>query len=193
MKKSLGLNAAKRMMSVSLASGALLLASAGVASAQEASQALVGNSVGVVAGYDLDREFPLVGIDGRFTFALAPQLAVSINPSINYFFAGSSEFFGASSEATVLQFDLNALLHLALDAVVTPYVGAGMAIGYAEARIVNSNGDVIASSDDTALAANFLVGATFDTGSQIAPYVQGRMTFDEESVFSLMVGLNYGF
>src|SRR5690554_4289459 len=193
MKKSLGLNAAKRMMSVSLASGALLLASAGVASAQEASQALVGNSVGVVAGYDLDREFPLLGIDGRFTFALAPQLAVSINPSINYFFAGSSEFFGASSEATVLQFDLNALLHLALDAVVTPYVGAGMAIGYAEARIVNSNGDVIASSDDTALAANFLVGATFDTGSQIAPYVQGRMTFDEESVFSLMVGLNYGF
>lgn len=193
MKKSLGLNAAKRMMSVSLASGALLLASAGVVSAQEASQALVGNSVGVVAGYDIDREFPLLGLDGRFTFALAPQLAVSINPSINYFFAGSSEFFGASSEATVLQFDLNALLHLALDAVVTPYVGAGMAIGYAEARIVNSNGDVIASSDDTALSPNFLVGATFDTGSQLAPYVQGRMTFDEESVFSLMVGLNVGF
>src|SRR5690554_2011172 len=76
MKNSSGLNVAKRVVSVALASGAMVLASAGVASAQGASEAVVGNSVGVVAGYDFDRELPLAGVDGRFTFALGSPLAL---------------------------------------------------------------------------------------------------------------------
>lgn len=183
----------KRVVSVALMSLALLMVGAGVASAQEPSQALQGNSVGVMAGYDFDREFPLLGIDGRFTFAVAPQVAISVNPALSYFFTGSSEFFGARSETTLLQFDVNALAHLALDAVVTPYLGGGLAIIYVDSRVLNSNDEVIASEDDTAAAGNLLVGATFDTGSELVPYLQGRLTFDEESVFSVMVGLNYGF
>ncbi|TXD33591.1 hypothetical protein FRC98_20395 [Lujinxingia vulgaris] len=183
----------KRVLSVMLAGCALVMASAGVASAQDPAQKLQGNSVGVMAGYDFDREFPLLGLDGRFTFAVAPQVAISVNPALSYFFTGSSEFFGARSETTLLQFDVNALAHLALDAVVTPYLGGGLAIIYADSRVVDSSGDVIASEDDTAAAGNLLVGATFDTGSELVPYLQGRLTFDEASVFSVMVGLNYGF
>lgn len=197
MKNSSGLNVAKRVVSVALASGAMVFASAGVASAQGASEAVVGNSVGVVAGYDFDRELPLAGVDGRFTFALGSPLALSINPAFNYYFTGRSEFFGASAETTLLQFDLNALLHLALGAVVTPYVGGGMALTYVESRFVDGNDNVISSEDDTRVSPNVLVGATFDTGSALSPYLQGRMTFgegeDDQAVKSLMVGLNYGF
>ncbi|RDV36253.1 hypothetical protein DV096_20250 [Bradymonadaceae bacterium TMQ3] len=182
-----------RSMAVVLAGCALMMASAGVASAQEPAQKIQGNSVGVMAGYDFDREFPLLGIDGRFTFAVAPQVAISVNPALSYFFTGSSELFGARARTTLLQFDVNALAHLALDAVVTPYLGGGLAVIYVDSRVLDSNDNVITSSDDTFTAANLLVGATFDTGSELVPYLQGRMTFDEESVFSLMVGLNYGF
>ncbi|RAL20861.1 hypothetical protein DL240_14340 [Lujinxingia litoralis] len=187
------------MMNVGTKMGVAALAALGVlgmastALAQEASSALVGNSAGVVVGYDLDAEVPLAGLDARFTFAVAPQVALSVNPGLQYYFIGSNEVLGARTESTVLQFDLNALVHLALDAPVTPYLGLGAGLRYADVRIVNGDGDVLTSDDATDLGANLLVGLSMETGSNFVPYVQGRVTVFEETSFALMAGLNFEF
>src|SRR5690554_793826 len=93
------------------------------ASAQAQSENSVRGAVGISGGYHFDAEAPLVGVDGLFTFETG-AVPISIQPSFNYFFLDSQEFLGLEITRTLLQFDLNALVHLPLSAPVTPFMGA---------------------------------------------------------------------
>ena len=168
----------------------LLLGAEAGASEDAASQQLEGVSLGAVGGYNPDLEAPLLGVEGRFTFYAAPRVPLSIQPGFNYFFMGSSEFLGATARTTLLQFEVNALVNLELDAPVTPYAGVGPAMIYVQSSVSSSQG-TWSSESNTDLGFNLLAGAAFELDGPLRPFGQFRVTFLEGNSMSLMVGLSY--
>ncbi len=126
---------------------------------------------GVHGGYDVDVEEFFLGGQARFGVAALP---VVIQPGVDYFFIDN---------ATLLQFDVNAIYHISGGAAepFTPYAGAGLGIRYITLDDIDA--------DDTAVGLNLLAGARFNTMTRLRPFVQARMTIEDGTSVAVMGGI----
>lgn len=135
------------------------------------------STVGGFFGYDFEVEDPFLALDARFTFDVAPNIAVSFNPAFNYFFMSEREVLFGTIDPTLLQFDLNALGHLIIDGPVEPYFGLGLAIQHA--RI---DAEAFGEEDhdsETEPGLNVVVGTEVDIEGPIVPFAQLRVTISD--------------
>jgi hypothetical protein len=146
--------------------------------------------VGAVGGYHFKAEVPLIGLDALMIFA-TPVVPVSIHPSFNYFFIESQELLGFRAETTLLQFDLDGLVHVPLGAPVTPYLGAGVAMVYTRVNTTGWGSDV--TDTETTFGANFLAGLAVEANASVHPFAQLRATILEETSLSMLFGVRFGF
>lgn len=160
------------------------------ASAQAQSTDPISGAVGLSGGYNFDVEVPLVGVDALFTFQ-GMAVPLSIHPSFNYFFVESQEFLGVEFTTTLMQFDLNAIAHLPLLSLVTPFMGAGMAMLYTKTSLSGFNST--SSETETDFGANFLAGFALNLGPAIEPFAQLRLTLLDGSSVSFAMGVRFGF
>lgn len=138
---------------ITLALAALTLSTFGLTTGARAQSQL-----GVGIGYDVDVEAAFAGAHFRFAPASLP---FQISPGFDYYFVDG---------VTALQFDINALYDIGVDnQAFTPYIGAGLGIGYVEAEGLGDND----SNTDTGL--NLIFGAKFGFNS-LQPYVQAKGT-----------------
>ena len=146
-------------------------------------------SVGAVLGYDLDREAPLVGIDGRYAHPVAPMADVIVQLQGNYFFVDSVEFFGATGSGAILQFDLNVLAGIDLS-LLNPYAGLGAALIHTRSRITSGD-TVLSSSSRYDMGLNLIAGGVLRIDGPIRPFAQFRATIRDGSSSSIMLGVIY--
>lgn len=132
---------------------------------------LVGNKVGPTLGFEVDRGRPYLGVDGRFTFDVHDEFAVSANPAIRYMpLSGSGHHF--------LQIDGNALAKFPVGPQVTAYGGMGLALIHH--RFSGSHGWMTeggTSDSRTRLGLNLLIGGVeFDIDDGLGGFAQMQLT-----------------
>jgi opacity protein-like surface antigen len=155
------------------------------------------SAVGLYFGYDFEVEDPLAGVDMRFSYNVAPQFAVSLNPALTYYFMSDRRVFGVTIESRLVQFDVNALGHLIIDGPIEPYVGLGLAINHARMHAEGWGGE--ATETETNLGLNLLAGLEVNIDGPLVPFAQLRVTFleqeelDHANFLAVMAGLSYEF
>ena len=154
-------------------------------------------SAGLYFGYDFEVGDPLVGVDARFTYNLAPNIAASLNPGVSYYFMSERRVFGFTIESQLIQFDINALGHLIIDGPLHPYLGAGLAISHARVRAEGWGTDT--TETETNLGLNLVIGTEISIDGPLTPFLQFRATFleqeeiDHANFVTIMGGLSYEF
>ncbi|PAP76774.1 hypothetical protein [Rubrivirga marina] len=127
-------------------------------------------------GYNLDSENVVLGVGARFGFPLNVPISLTAQPAIEYQFVDVDD-------VTVLQLDLNAVAQFN-GAMVAPYAGAGLAVGYVDAG----------GTSDTDLGLNVLGGVLFNPTGFGQPFAQARYTIgDGPDALTIMGGVALGF
>jgi hypothetical protein len=123
-------------------------------------------------GYNFDTSTPTIGVAARFQPAMFP---VAFQPGVEV----------TLDDGTNIQADINAVLPFGAGygSPVSPWVGAGAAV-------------LIPDDDfggETSVAANFLAGASLNSGF-VKPFVEGRLTKDFDfAAFSAHLGALFNF
>lgn len=126
-------------------------------------------------GYNTESKNALIGVGARFAFPLDVPISLTAQPAIEYQFEGTEG-------VTILQADLNAVVQLNA-ASVAPYVGAGLAVGYAD----------YPGGSETDLGLNVLGGVLFNPTGFGQPFAQARYTIGDGSALTVMGGVALGF
>lgn len=157
------------MRTLLLAALALLL-SAPAASAQAATGTFMP-----YLGYNLESDNALIGVGYRAGFPLPAPVRLALQPSIEYVFT--------DADVTLLQADVNVLAELNA-ATVAPYVGAGLAVVYADTEFTDGN---------TELGLNVVGGVVLNPIGFAQPFAQARYTtYDGGDALSVMGGVALG-
>ncbi len=168
-----------------------------VALAQTSSVDFRRSSAGLFFGYDFEVEDPLIGADLRFSYNVANNFALSLNPAFTYYFMDDRQVFGITIESRLVQFDVNALAHLVIDGPIEPYVGLGLAINHARIRAEGWGAE--SSESETSLGLNLIAGTEINLDGPLVPFAQLRVTFleqeelDHANFLAVMGGLAYEF
>lgn len=129
-------------------------------------------------GYNIEDEDFILGLAFRLGLPIQSQVGLSLQPGVEYQFAGIDDL-------TVAQFNADVLAHFRSSPSITPYAGAGIGILYLSA------GD----ESETEFGLNLLGGVEFSDTAAGRPFVQGRFSTrgDADDAFTLMGGTVFNF
>ena len=128
-------------------------------------------------GYNLDSENVVLGVGYRFGVNLDVPLTLVAQPAVEYQFV--------DGDATVLQGDFNVLAEFSGSAALAPYAGAGLAVGYVDPEVGDSNTDI---------GLNVLGGVVLNPTGFGQPFAQARYTFaDGGDALTLQGGIILSF
>lgn len=154
-----------------------------------ASPALAQNDSGFMpyVGYNLETENVRVGVGYRFGSQLPLPISLTAQPQIEYELTDEGE-------GDRIQGDFNVIAELQGSNVLSPYVGAGVALLYTD-NDLDSDINVGEVNDKTEIGFNLLGGVTLNPTGFGQPFAQVRYTTADsvQDAFTVQGGLILAF
>ena len=137
-------------------------------------------------GYNLETENVRAGFGYRFGASLPLPITLTAQPQIEYEFVDENE-------PERIQGDFNLIAELRGSDVLSPYVGAGVALLYTDADL-DSEVNVGEVNDKTDVGFNLIGGVTLNPTGFGQPFAQVRYTTGEDrDAFTVQGGLILAF
>ena len=131
--------------------------------------------VGPHVGYNFDIEELFIGADIWVgIYRITDSISLHGNPGLSYYFV---------DEITLLMFDIDVAVLFEIGAIVEPYAGIGLGIGY-----VSWEGH-----SDTDLGFNLNGGALFMPDNMFQPFVELRARIEDDSAIEIAGGVLFSF
>lgn len=145
------------------------------------------------AGYDLDGEAVLIGLGAEIALPLVAPVALSVRPSGEYLLPKDLNIGDRVFGQNIAQVNLDVIARLKAPGL-QPYAGVGVGIRLIKLD-TSDNDDVEGNLDveETNVGANLIGGVAFSTLGPVRPFVQGRLTVGDGSIFSVAAGVMVSF
>lgn len=141
--------------------------------------------IGPRAGFDLETEGLVLGVDTRYDLS---EMPITINVNGNYHFGDyGADLSGSDVSWTIISINANALYEFGIDnQAFTPYAGGGLNIGYSNVSYETAFASV--DDSDTDVTLNIAGGAYFHYGS-LSPFAQVDLALGGGEFITLAGGI----